>query len=127
MRSYILMAVEQDLSFLGLPDTDLTKDAPSDQCFFPIDVSVPERTFSPGEKIKWQHRLTEEGIYAINIIHRDYPDTLCQMQCTYNGGRGLHILAEQFSLTQNYIPKYLAEGALDLIWDEIERRTPQSA
>lgn len=74
-----------------------------------LESVVPERVFVPGETAKWVASLTSGGVIVINLIHADYPDAVCQIQCSPDSHHRLHTFFQHVSPTKRYIPDDLAE------------------
>jgi hypothetical protein len=90
-----------------------------------IDIPIPKREFAPGRSTNWTFSLTLMGVFIFNIVHKDYPDALCQAQCLYDEKGTFWFFFELLSPTEDYIPHDLVENAFDYIWDEIGRNTPR--
>ncbi len=73
-------------------------------------VAMPERNFAENEYGKWVGSTTEAGVILVNIVHRDYPDAVCQVQLIpgEDGGR-IDTFFQHLSPSENYIPDHVAE------------------
>jgi hypothetical protein len=92
-----------------------------------IPISTPKREFTLGRSTNWTFSLTPRGVFIFNIVHKDHPDALCQVQCLHDEKGKRHFFFQQLSPTEDYIPEEVAEETFDYIWNEIEIRTPRSA
>lgn len=93
-----------------------------------ISSPIPEREFEDGLYCHYQPASFQSGLIVINIIHKDYPDAVCQVQMVPEGGR-YGVFFYHGSPTEKYIPDELAEDlalkhAIPHTMEEIDKLFP---
>lgn len=63
-------------------DADQYKPTEWAQIVYLEGPAVPKREFEEKETGKWSASMTLQGVIVVNMIHKDYPHTVCQIQCT---------------------------------------------
>ena len=72
-------------------------------------VAMPERQFTEKEYGKWVGSITEAGVIVINMIHRDHPDAVCQVQLVPKEDNVINTFFQHLSPSENYIPDDVVE------------------
>jgi hypothetical protein len=73
-----------------------------------VPSPLPERVFEGGLFCHYQPAAFPSGLIVINMIHKDYPDAVCQVQMVPAGGN-YGVFFYHGSPTKEYIPDDLAE------------------
>lgn len=81
----------------------------SEDVEFIAEAPVPPREFNPSEGARWSASLTPTGVIVINLVHKRYPDAVCQVQCAQDEGEQWHMFFYHLSETYDFIPDEMAE------------------
>lgn len=55
------------------------------------DAEVPDRDFYKGEIARWKTMMTPAMVVVSNLVHRDYPDSYCQIQMSPSPDGNIHV------------------------------------
>lgn len=91
-------------------------------------LPIPERAFRPGEDVAWSGSINLAGTVFINVIHRDYPDAFCQIQCVQDDKGVWHVFFAHISPSNHHLPDELAEALVPEIFpramEQLQRGRP---
>ncbi len=92
------------------------------------NLPMPTREFGPIDDFKWHSLINLAGTVFISMIHKDYPDASCQMQCVQDGKGNWHVFFVHVSPSNHHIPDELAEAlVLDIfpvVMEQLQRGKP---
>lgn len=73
------------------------------------NLKMPDRVFSEDQDAKWETTMTPAMVVIANLVHRDYPDTFCQVQMSPDPRGRMNVMFLHAGEIEDHMPEDLVE------------------
>lgn len=105
-------------------DADQYKPTEWAQVVYLEGPAVPKREFEGKETARWLASMTLQGVIVINMIHKDFPHAICQVQCCPDDKGTYHAFMVHWPPIEGdhtgvHIPEELAEEMFFALFPQV--------